>query len=107
MDIVDLAQPGERATRPEVDRCCVVAARKHGGPVAQNRLSLGRRGARDPGGDAVEKMKLDEFARAIGQWFAPDISNEPAQLLECGHLPSDTGVDHSTSQPYALTASIA
>src|SRR5262249_53541254 len=99
MNIIDLAQSGECATRAEIDSGRIVAARQHGRPVTQHRLAFGSRGARDPGGDAVKKMKLDQLAYAVSQWLTPDISNEPAQLLECGHWPSATGVDHSTSQP--------
>ena len=105
MNVVDLAQAGERAAGGEIERHGVMAAlRSHRRAKIEQRLAfLGGR-ARDPGADRVDEMELDQRSRCIRDARAR--RHMLAELLERGHGVA-SGEHHISSLPCSCTAIIA
>jgi hypothetical protein len=98
VDVVDLAQPRERATGREIERGVVtgLSVRAHGGAKLQQSQTLSGPRARDPGVDGIDEMHLDGLANALAASLAArDRSGEP---FERAHRPA-SGDDQSTSLP--------
>ena len=106
MDVVDLAQPRQRAAGREVERqraaACLPVA--HPGAKPQQQAALGGRRAGDPGADGVDEVEFDQLARWVGRGRA--VRDIAAEQLERGHGMA-SGEDHSTSLPPSVTATIA
>jgi hypothetical protein len=97
VDVVDLAQPRERATGREIERRVLAACpRAHGGAKSQQSQTFGGPRARDPGADGVDEMHLDGLANVLAASLAArDRAGEP---FERAHRAA-SGDDHSTSLP--------
>src|SRR5262249_32938024 len=86
MDVVDLAQPRERAADREIERPCALPARAHRGAKSQQACAFGGPRARDPGADGVDEVKRDELARGLGETLAPASGDMAAELVERAHV---------------------
>ena len=84
MDVVDLAQPRERAAGREIERPCALSTRAHRGAKLQQAQAFDGARARDQGADGVDEVELDELPRGVGGAFAcSDMASEP---FEGGHV---------------------
>src|SRR6516162_6277999 len=92
MDVVDLAQPRERAAGGEIERPRAIrlCARAHRGAKSQQAQAFDGVRARDQGADGVDEVELDRLAHRLGGTPAcGDITAEPFERA------------HVTARPHA------
>ena len=98
MDVVDLAQPRERAAGREIERPCALSTRAHRGAKLQQALAFDGARARDQGADGVDEVELDELPRGVGGAFAcSDMASEP---FEGGHVATTRVAGSASNSPF-------
>jgi len=83
MDVVDLAQPCERAAGHKIERQCAAGLLAQRRAQSQQACALDGPRARDPRSDGIDEMQLDKLAHRVRG--AHTFRDMAAELFEGGH----------------------